>query len=127
VAGLEALGFEPYVAVGRERCKRGSKEVSGAEEAKEAGRKDEREDRSVKGRMRVKLQSEVGRRWHAARKSIVEPVFGQIKGVRGFRRFMLRGPAKVRSEWRLVCLTHNLLKPWGHWQSEPSLCATGAR
>jgi hypothetical protein len=39
-------------------------------------------------------------------------VVGQIKGVRGFRRFLLRGLAKVRGEWRLVCLTHNLLKIW---------------
>jgi hypothetical protein len=42
----------------------------------------------------------------------VEPVFGQIKGARGFRRFSLRGLEKVRAEWRLVCLTHNLLKIW---------------
>ena len=46
------------------------------------------------------------------RKQTVEPVFGQIKGARGFRRFLLRALAKVRGEWRLVCLTHNLLKLW---------------
>jgi hypothetical protein len=43
---------------------------------------------------------------------IVEPVFGQIKEARGFRRFLLRGLAKIRGEWCLVCLTHNLLKIW---------------
>jgi Transposase DDE domain len=42
----------------------------------------------------------------------VEPVFGQIKEARGFRRFLLRGLAHIRGEWRLVCLTHNLLKIW---------------
>ena len=51
-------------------------------------------------------------RLRSLRKSIVEPVFGQIKGARGFRRFSLRGLEKVRGEWRLVCLTHNLLKIW---------------
>jgi len=44
------------------------------------------------------------------RKQTVEPVFGQIKGARGFRQFLLRGLAKVRQEWQLVCLAHNLLK-----------------
>ena len=42
---------------------------------------------------------------YAARKAIVEPVFGQIKQARGFRQFLLRGIDKVRGEWALVCLT----------------------
>jgi hypothetical protein len=41
---------------------------------------------------------------------IVEPVFGQIKEARSFRRFSLRGLRKVRGEWTLVSLCHNLLK-----------------
>jgi Transposase DDE domain len=40
----------------------------------------------------------------------VEPVFGQIKQARGFRQFLLRGIDKVRGEWSLLCLTHNILK-----------------
>ena len=44
------------------------------------------------------------------RKAIVEPCFGQIKERRGFRRFSLRGLKNVRAEWKLVCLTGNLLK-----------------
>ena len=36
----------------------------------------------------------------------------QIYLAQGFRRFLLRGLAKIRGEWRLVCLTHNLLKIW---------------
>ena len=51
-----------------------------------------------------------GRAVYGLRKGVVEPVFGQIKGARGFRRFSLRGLGKIRGEWRLVCLTHNLLK-----------------
>jgi hypothetical protein len=42
--------------------------------------------------------------------TVPEPVFGQIKEARGFRRFLLRGLVKVRAEWSLVALTHNLLK-----------------
>jgi hypothetical protein len=61
-------------------------------------------------RMRRKLQTKSGAAIYAARKSIVEPVFGQIKQARGFRQFLLRGIEKVRAEWALVCLTHNILK-----------------
>jgi hypothetical protein len=53
-----------------------------------------------------------GKALYARRKVIVEPVFGQIKEARGFRRFLLRGLDNIRGEWRLVCLTHNLLKIW---------------
>ena len=61
-------------------------------------------------RMKRKLQTKAGRAVYAARKTIVEPVFGQIKQARGFRQFLLRGLSKVRGEWALVCLTHNILK-----------------
>lgn len=60
--------------------------------------------------MKRKLQTKAGAAVYATRKSIVEPVFGQIKQVRGFRRFSLRGLTKVQAEWALVCLTHNILK-----------------
>jgi Transposase DDE domain len=59
--------------------------------------------------MKRKLQTKAGRAVYAARKTIVEPVFGQIKQARGFRQFLLRGLAKVQGEWALVCLTHNIL------------------
>lgn len=61
-------------------------------------------------RMRRKLKTKVGKAVYAARKAIVEPVFGQIKQARGFRQFLLRGIEKVRREWAMVCLTHNILK-----------------
>ena len=60
--------------------------------------------------MRQKLRTPAGRAIYARRKAIVEPVFGQIMDARGFRRFLLRGFAKVNAEWSLICLTHNLLK-----------------
>jgi transposase len=57
-----------------------------------------------------KLKSPEGRAIYHLRQAIVEPVFAQIKHVRGFRQFLLRGLAQVEAEWLLVCMTHNLLK-----------------
>lgn len=47
-------------------------------------------------------------RLYALRKQTVEPVFGIIKLVMGFRQFLLRSRGKVSGEWRLVCLARNL-------------------
>jgi len=65
---------------------------------------------SAAQRMRHKLASAPAQALYKMRKAIVEPVFGQIKEVRGFRRFLLRGLAAARAEFRLIALTHNLLK-----------------
>jgi transposase len=62
-------------------------------------------------RMADRLKSEAGRARYRRRKAIVEPVLGWIKEVLGFRRFSLRGAAKVCGEWNLVCLAVNL-KRW---------------
>jgi transposase len=61
-------------------------------------------------RMKRKLKTKVGKAVYAARKCVVEPVFGQIKQARGFRQFLLRGKEKVKGEWALLCLTHNILR-----------------
>jgi transposase len=65
---------------------------------------------TVREQMRHKLSTEAGRAVYKMRKAIVEPVFGQIKERRGFRRFSLRGKQNVGCEWRLVCAVSNLLK-----------------
>jgi len=67
-------------------------------------------DATKKERMARKLRTKKGRETYSKRKHIVEPVFGQIKEVRGFRRFLLRGLENVTGEWDLICLTHNVLK-----------------
>ena len=67
-------------------------------------------DASPEQTMRWKLRTAAGRAVYKMRKAIVEPVFGQIKELRGFRRFSLRGKQNVRREWRLVCAVSNLLK-----------------
>jgi transposase len=65
---------------------------------------------SVAEQMRHKLRTAEGQAVYKLRKAVVEPVFGQIKEARGFRRFLLRGLAKVQAEWQMICATHNLLK-----------------
>jgi len=67
-------------------------------------------DASRVERMKRKLKTKVGSAVYARRKCMVEPVFGQIKQARGFRQFLLRGLKKVRGEWALICMAHNLLK-----------------
>lgn len=59
-------------------------------------------------RMAHRLRTKAGRAAYALRKQTVEPVFGIIKSVLGFRQFLLRGLNKVGGEWRLVCLAWNL-------------------
>ena len=58
--------------------------------------------------MKHRLKTEVGKQFYAKRKSTVEPVFGIIKEVMGFRRFLLRGLNAVIGEWTLVCIAFNL-------------------
>jgi hypothetical protein len=65
---------------------------------------------AVAQQMRAKLSTEEGKKRYARRAAIVEPVFAWIKHVRGIRSFLLRGLDAVRNEWRIICLTQNLLK-----------------
>jgi len=99
VEALETLGFDPYIATERQRHQTPEAEASAP-------------PATAKERMAAKVRTPEGRAVYARRKVIVEPVFGQIKEGRGFRRFLLRGLKQMRGEWSLVCLTHNLLKLW---------------
>jgi hypothetical protein len=92
-----------HVATGKQ--KHGEARLPVEDNPPEAG-----EELPLRERMKRKFASEAGRDVYRMRKAIVEPVFGQIKEWRGFRRFSLRGMENVRGEWKLVCLTHNLLK-----------------
>ena len=74
--------------------------------------------------MKKKLQSEAGRAVYKMRKAIVEPVFGQIKECRRFRRFSIRGLENAQAEWQLVCLTHNLLKLYRSGKGDPDAGGT---
>ena len=91
-AALEEAGIDAYVAIGRE--------------GKEPPKID-REKTPATQRMFEKLQCGGWERYRS-RKTIVEPVFGWVKRVLGFRSFRLRGLEKVRGEWNLVCMALNL-------------------
>jgi hypothetical protein len=69
-------------------------------------------------RMAAKVRTPAGKAFYARRKVIVEPVCGQIKEARGFRRFLRRGLAKIRGAWRLVGLTQNLRKLWRYGSAQ---------
>lgn len=59
-------------------------------------------------KMKHRLQTTEGKAIYAQRKSVIEPIFGIIKQVIGFRQFMLRGLKKAQGEWSLVCMAYNL-------------------
>jgi hypothetical protein len=59
-------------------------------------------------KMKHRLRTQAGKKLYAKRKSTVEPVFGIIKAVMGFRQFLLRGVESVQGEWDLVCIAWNL-------------------
>jgi DDE family transposase len=112
VAGLEREGFDPHIATERQRHHSTPPTVAPESAPPSAPEPKSPPKATAKEKMQAKLKTAEGRAVYARRKAIVEPVFGQIKEARGFRRFLLRGLKKIRGEWRLVCLTHNLLKIW---------------
>lgn len=92
---LETRGITAYISLGRE----------------DQGAASPTSPQVSTQRMAERLHSAGGRARYRRRKTIVEPVIGWIKGVLGFRRFSLRGEAKARGEWNVVCLAVNL-KRW---------------
>jgi transposase/IS5 family transposase len=100
VHAAEALGADPHIATGRRKHDEARPNVRG------------RPPRALtaKQRMARKLATLKGAAAYARRKWVVEPVFGQIKQGRGLRQLLLRGLAKARGEWALICATHNLRK-----------------
>jgi transposase/IS5 family transposase len=90
---LEAKHIDGVIALGRE----GKAEAAPIATSNEATQ-----------RMKEKLKSAEGAAAYRRRKVIVEPVFGWIKGVLGFRQFSFRGLKKTNAEWHLVCLAMNL-------------------
>ena len=94
-------GIEPFIAVGRQSHYEALEErLAPVPEAPQ--------NPDAVGAMKHRLKTTEGKAFYAKRKTTVEPVFGIIKEVMGFRRFLLRGLDAVRGEWRLVCLAFNL-------------------
>ena len=103
VGEVQGRGIDLHVATGKQKY--GDPSTAGDEDAMESTA-----EAGLMEQMKQKLKTQAGQDLYRMRKAIVEPVFGQIKEWRGFRRFLLRGLQKVRAEWKLICLTHNLLK-----------------
>jgi len=101
VGHCEAANITPFMATGREGHHRPWAErfTEPAPLAPEA---------TPAQTMRHRLATKAGRARYALRKQTVEPVFGIIKSVLGFRQFLMRGLDKVQIEWTLVCLAWNL-------------------
>jgi transposase len=98
---LEAAQIEPYISNGRQ-----SHNLT--LEQRFAPEPEAPENPDALTAMKYRLKTEAGKQFYAKRKSTVEPVFGIIKAVIGFRRFMLRGIDAVTGEWTLVCIAFNL-------------------
>lgn len=96
-----AAGIEPLMALGRE-----AHNVPLDERL--AVPAPPREGATAVEQMASRLKTPEGRARYARRKSTVEPVFGQIKRVLGFRQFMLRGFDRISGEWTLVSIAYNL-------------------
>lgn len=103
---VEATGVEVYMAVSREEGHTSRKYDFRPQTATTQRARDVTDPRLVA--MKEKLSTEEGKRQYDRRTQTVEPVFGIIKHVMGFRQFLLRGLDKVRGEWSLVCLAYNM-------------------
>lgn len=101
---------EPYVAVGRDGGHDQRRYDFRPRSATEKPAKEVKHPTLVA--MKQKLESEEGRAKYAKRKQTVEPVFGIIKSVMGFTRFLLRGHEKVSGEWTLLRLAYNFKRLW---------------
>jgi len=102
IAGMEARGIEPYIAVGREAHHQNWRGYFAALPVPPPP------DAAPRIKMAYKLQTDIGKAIYRLRKCTVEPVIGIIKEVLGFRQFSLRGLAAAAGEWCLVCLAFNL-------------------
>jgi len=94
-------GLDPHLATGR---------FKRSEPQPPAPRGPVPKGATAKQRMARKLQTKRGRTAYAKRKTIVEPVFGQMDTVQSTRQLLLRGKAAARAQWRFHCAIHNLLK-----------------
>ena len=101
IKACEAAHVEPLIAVARDEHHPGWRERH-SEPAPLA------DNATLMQAMAHRLKTKAGRARYALRKQTVEPVFGIIKSVMGFRQFSLRGLQKVTGEWTLVCLAWNL-------------------
>jgi transposase len=112
IKATEERGIEPYVATGREAHYKHVDDLLGNLPAEPPA------DASPKEKMAYKLATEIGKEIYRLRKCTVEPVFGIIKEIMGFRQFSLRGLKNAAGEWCLVCLAFNLKRMHSIWLAQ---------
>jgi IS5 family transposase len=112
VTWLQEKEIDPYIATGRQKHN----------EVPESRRGRIPKHYTIEQRMARELKTKKGHAVYARRKVIVEPVYGQIKSCRRFDRFSLRSLEKVRGEWSLVALCHNLLKVFKYGDTNWAMC-----
>ena len=101
VKAVQANQIRPLIATGRQ-----AHHVDPIERLAEPEKLEE--NASIKQTMQHTLKTQAARKLYALRKQTIEPVFGIIKSVMGFRTFSLRGLEAVKGEWSLVCLAWNI-------------------
>ena len=101
IALCEESHITPYISLGKEQHNQPLEE-----RFKEADPLPE--DPTSIEKMKHRLQTKEGKVIYSERKSTVEPVFGVMKHVIGFRQFMLRGFEQAKGEWNLMCIAYNL-------------------
>ncbi len=120
IANLTAVSDAPELLIPPARHGRQGK-------PRKDGKPSESRSDGLRTAMKAKLASDEGKVCYAKRKETVEPVFGQIKDVRGARRFQRRGLRACQAEWKLLCGTHNLLKLWRHQTASPATNGAASR
>jgi hypothetical protein len=95
-----AAGMTPYIAIGRESHAGGIRRFLEPPALKA--------NASPVDVMKHRLHAKAGRAIYGQRKSTIEPTFGIIKSIMGFRQFSLRGYEKVKAEWSIVSIAYNL-------------------
>ena len=109
IQAAEQAGIEPYIATGREAHYLRFEDLLGNLPVQPPA------EASPIEKMAYKLATKVGKEIYRLRKSTVEPIFGIIKEILGFRQFSLRGLKNVAGEWCLVCLAYNLKNLHSIW------------
>jgi transposase len=102
IQAFDAMGIDPHIAIGRDGHHLDLQTLLAGQPEPPPAAADHRT------KMAYKLRTAAGNALYKLRKSTIEPVFGIIKEVMGFRQFSLRGLVAAAGEWNLVCLAYNL-------------------
>jgi len=107
---LEQRGVDVYVAITRQQNRPARRHDFRSRDT--TGKPERSISNPILRRMRGKMEREESQMMYRRRRQTIEPVFGIIKSVMGFRHFLLRGLQQVTGEWSLVTLAYNFKRLW---------------